>query len=423
MFVDVINMLKSIEHCQIRRIGDKICFIDPYESYYNKDSSLLFFSVKNNSSFISDAEIKKRLLSDKGVSCISFIRENKYDKNDIYSLVFDKPHPWKVGFELTSKCNFSCPHCYASSLMDDDTDTDKILSVIDELKKAGVLWIWFTGGECTYRSDFIEIYEYAKRQGFIICFLTNGSLVTDDLINVLIKYPPYVVKISLYGLSSDSYEAMTGCGENYNKVIAGIDKLISNNINVAVQCVVTKLNDFEIGKMEEYCDSLGVSYNTSYKMIPKLNGNIGPKKLSTNLSHINARNIEEYANFYCNSIDETKLFRNKSISDGEFFCGAGYCFCFISSDLICAPCLLGRDIGVRLGEEVEFADAFYSVSEKRKEFLKISDECKICESVCICDICDFRKKLHRNCDGELLKLCFDNKQVYKLTTQMKGGLL
>ena len=54
--------------------------------------------------------------------------------------------------------------------------TEEHFRLLDELADAGGLWLLFTGGEIFARPDFLEIYLYAKRKGFLITLFTNGTL-------------------------------------------------------------------------------------------------------------------------------------------------------------------------------------------------------------------------------------------------------
>jgi MoaA/NifB/PqqE/SkfB family radical SAM enzyme len=100
-------------------------------------------------------------------------------------------HPHVGGIELTPFCNLRCVHCYLQ-----DQEKHKLLStqeiklIIDKLFDAGVLFLYFTGGEIFTRLDFLEIYIYAKKKGFIVELLTNGTLIETKAIEIFNMYPP-----------------------------------------------------------------------------------------------------------------------------------------------------------------------------------------------------------------------------------------
>src|ERR1035437_1714272 len=82
--------------------------------------------------------------------------------------------------------------------------------ILDEVAEAGCLWLLFTGGEIFARKDFLEIYTYAKKQGFLITLFTNGNLITPQIADYLVEWRPFSIEITLYGATRETYEALTG---------------------------------------------------------------------------------------------------------------------------------------------------------------------------------------------------------------------
>ena len=72
------------------------------------------------------------------------------------------------------------------------------------------MFLTLTGGDIFTRKDFLDIYLYAKRKGFIIELYTNGALINDKIVEVFSKYPPLLVDISLYGSCEETYKKVTG---------------------------------------------------------------------------------------------------------------------------------------------------------------------------------------------------------------------
>ena len=72
-----------------------------------------------------------------------------------------------------------------------------------------MLFLTFTGGDVFVRKDFLDIYMYAKKKGFIIEIYTNGVLINDNIVEVFTKYPPLLVDISLYGSCEKTYYSVT----------------------------------------------------------------------------------------------------------------------------------------------------------------------------------------------------------------------
>lgn len=96
---------------------------------------------------------------------------------------------YSVIFEITPKCNFNCVHCYLHDHhASGELSYDEIIEIIDILYEKEVLFLTFTGGDIFTRKDFLDIYLYAKKKGFIIELYTNGALINDQIISTFKKY-------------------------------------------------------------------------------------------------------------------------------------------------------------------------------------------------------------------------------------------
>ncbi len=86
--------------------------------------------------------------------------------------------PVSINMDLTSACNFACPHCVDSGIIHKaySLDTKTIKKSIDTLEKNGLLSIILIGGgEPTMHKDFEEIATYIKQKGLQLGVATNGS--------------------------------------------------------------------------------------------------------------------------------------------------------------------------------------------------------------------------------------------------------
>lgn len=133
--------------------------------------------------------------------------------------------PYSVLFELTARCNMNCVHCYLQNVHDTkELSYDKIIEIIDILYEKGIVFLTFTGGEILLRKDFVDIYLYAKKKGFLVELFTNGYLFDDKIIDALAEYPPLLVDISLYGASENTYRKVTGLQNAFARVIQNCKK-------------------------------------------------------------------------------------------------------------------------------------------------------------------------------------------------------
>jgi wyosine [tRNA(Phe)-imidazoG37] synthetase (radical SAM superfamily) len=86
--------------------------------------------------------------------------------------------PLSINLDLTTACNFRCPHCVDSKIINSGKilDTKDVKQSIDTLKSHGLMSvILLGGGEPTLHRDFEEIVRYLKNRDMQIGIVTNGS--------------------------------------------------------------------------------------------------------------------------------------------------------------------------------------------------------------------------------------------------------
>ena len=118
----------------------------------------------------------------------------------LVSKIGNKRVPISGTVELTERCNLECAHCYINLPADDQQAQRKELTyeqwcnIFDQIAEEGCLSLLLTGGEPLLRPDFLDIYAYAKRKGFIITLFTNGTMLTPEIADYLQEWPPFLVR-------------------------------------------------------------------------------------------------------------------------------------------------------------------------------------------------------------------------------------
>jgi len=86
--------------------------------------------------------------------------------------------PVSINLDLTTACNFSCPHCVDSKLLNsgDYLDLDTVKRSIETLQKNGMRSVIIIGGgEPTIHKNFEEIVRFISERGLQVGIVTNGS--------------------------------------------------------------------------------------------------------------------------------------------------------------------------------------------------------------------------------------------------------
>lgn len=170
-------------------------------------------------------------------------------------------------FEITPRCNFRCVHCYVGSdrKLSDALSYGDVIRVLDILHDNGILFLTFSGGDPLIRRDFKDIYIYAKKKGFMVDILTNATMLTEDLVEMLKEYPPILVDISIYGTSNETYEKITGVKNGFDLLMKSVSLLKKAGIRFALKGILMRDNYSELKSMEEIsiaCGAENFRYNS-----------------------------------------------------------------------------------------------------------------------------------------------------------------
>jgi radical SAM protein with 4Fe4S-binding SPASM domain len=194
----------------------------------------------------------------------------------------DRQLPLSGSIEVTRRCPLTCVHCYNNLPMNDreasstELTREEHFGILDQLADAGCLWLLFTGGEIFARRDFLDIYTYAKRKGFLITLFTNGTMITPRIADYLADWRPFAIEITLYGRTKDTYERLTGIPGSYEKCLRGIDLLLERKLPLALKSVAVTINAHELDAMQAFADELGVGFKFDAMMNPRIDCSQSP---------------------------------------------------------------------------------------------------------------------------------------------------
>jgi len=310
----------------------------------------------------------------------------------IHSKIVAKRIPINGSIELTFRCNLRCTHCYCNlSLNDKDAlekelKTEEIFDILDQIAEAGCLWLLITGGEPLVREDFVDIYTYAKKKGFIITLFTNGTLLTPQIADYLAEWPPFNVEITLYGISKKTYERVTGVPDTFKRCIRGIDLLLERRIPLKLKTMVMTLNRHELWQIKEYAERLGVEFRFDPELSPRLNGSKTPCDLrvspeeAVELDLIDEKRSKAWQQF-------CEKFLSPPRSDYLYHCGAGVFAFHINPYGEMSVCMMSRYQSYHL-RHGSFNDGWYHsipqiLSVKRKN----NYLCSECDLISLCGKC------------------------------------
>ncbi|MCX6795897.1 MAG: radical SAM protein, partial [Candidatus Falkowbacteria bacterium] len=194
-------------------------------------------------------------------------------------------------FELTFRCGLNCNYCYAScynkpKFIKKELNTRQIKLILDKVYDSGVIWLCFTGGDPLARNDFLDVYSYAKDKGFIINIFTNGYSMTKKIADYLGKKPPFVIEITLNGVTKETYEKISGIKGSFNKTIKGLKLILKRKLPLKIKTQIIKDNLEEAPRIREFVENLGLQFRPTTMLHSRLNRDLTPSFLRIELIKI-----------------------------------------------------------------------------------------------------------------------------------------
>lgn len=229
-------------------------------------------------------------------------------------------------FELTNRCNLACRMCYVRDCSVDlagqqnELRASEWLTLSQQARDNGLVFLTLTGGEVLLRQDFFEIYEPLTRMGFVLTLLTNGTLITESVAERLAESPPNVAKITIYGATKAAYKAVTGVADAYDRCCAGVEELIAHGIPLGLKTTITRQNAHELESMQQMARNWGVPLTASWLLCKRRD------EKASDVENCRLSAVEGVALEACDHafLDEWSEARKAFAEDhGNFYCRAG----------------------------------------------------------------------------------------------------
>ncbi len=300
--------------------------------------------------------------------------------------------PIAGSLELTFRCNLRCVHCYLRDAWPGGPDKDElnraeVCDLLDQLVDEGCLWLLLTGGEPLVRSDFLDIYTHAKQRGLLVTLFTNGTLITEQIADYLQEWRPFVVEITLYGHSRETYEAVTGVPGSYERCKRGIELLVERDIPLRLKTMALTLNKHEIQAMKEYATELGLGFRFDPMVNAGLNGSPNPASFRLTPEEVvqfdladadRRRDFERFCEKYVRQPTEHKHI---------YVCGAGLSYFHIDPHGLLSLCIMSRSRSYDLRRGSFRAGWEEFLPQVRYQTASDEYQCNRCELLALCGQC------------------------------------
>ncbi len=302
--------------------------------------------------------------------------------------------PLQVSIEVTRRCPLECLHCYNNLPMGDmeakrrEMSKEEHFRVLDELVEMGCFWLLYTGGEIFARKDFLEIYTYAKKKGFLITLFTNGTIMTEEIADYLTEWPPFAIEITLYGRTRETYEALTAIPGSYDRCLRGIRLLKERKLPVKLKTVATSVNKHEVVAMQQFAEEeLGVNFKFDGQVNPRIDCSQSPLAVRLTPEEVVALDFhsQKRANEY-RRLAERDLQRPPNLSQSKtmYACGGGMNSFAINAHGEIGICLISQQetFSVRAASvQSVWEESLHRLRSRQRTRLTKCIECRI-QSLC-----------------------------------------
>lgn len=170
--------------------------------------------------------------------------------------------PFILELEITRRCNLQCIHCYAlatDELLPDELTFAQIQQVLHDGAAIGIRELSLTGGEVFLHPEFLAIVDAGLSLGYALRFVTNATLLTDELLVELCRRPIKLITVSLDGVSSEAHERIRGAG-SHAAVLSNIVRLKEAGFCLSIITAFSRLNITEFDALLAFCIAHGFNW-------------------------------------------------------------------------------------------------------------------------------------------------------------------
>lgn len=205
---------------------------------------------------------------------INFLKDKKAandETNNLRALIANGLYPEKftmpltLQFELTSRCNVHCKHCYNVS-GEDNSKTDAMTPERWKnfahylVNHGGIFQCIISGGEpLLLGDDLFEIMNILHDDGTGFLVISNGLLMTQEKAKRFTKYRYKWFQISIDGVTRERHDAFRQRKGSWDAAVKAVFMLVNLGIPVTIAHTVTPESLGEVDDMCALAYQLGAS--------------------------------------------------------------------------------------------------------------------------------------------------------------------
>jgi radical SAM protein with 4Fe4S-binding SPASM domain len=320
----------------------------------------------------------------------------------------DNPPLTGLQFELTSRCNERCIHCYIPH-QDKTTDINGELffNIVDQFSEMGGLHITLSGGEPMAHPRFAEFLRVLKTRDFSLEIFSNLTLLTEDILAGLRDSHLVNLQVSLYSMKPETHDAITAVPGSFEKTVDSILRLKANDVPVVISCPALKRNSNDYTAVLQWAYENKIQASADYLLFARYD------RITDNLD--NRLGVNEVGALVKDKITYDKRFQTtflnrlsaeKNDAGASRVCTVCQSLLVIGADGIAYPCPAWRsrvvgDLNKQSLREIWTGspDIMYLRSLRLRDL----PECLACADREFCQIC-LNRNANENPEGNPLKI-------------------
>jgi MoaA/NifB/PqqE/SkfB family radical SAM enzyme len=174
-------------------------------------------------------------------------------------------NPVGCQLELTYRCNSRCIHCYNDSGSERraraaELSHEQWIDVARQLGEMGIFQVVISGGEPLLLGERLwEIMDVLKAYGVVFLFITNGSLVTPEVVRRMCGggYRFCWVQVSLDGHTPELHDRLRGHPGGWERATRAVRLFAEAGLPTVVAHTVFRNNIVHFQEMVDLAVSLG----------------------------------------------------------------------------------------------------------------------------------------------------------------------
>lgn len=179
-------------------------------------------------------------------------------------------------WDITSKCNLKCRHCYNQERYWEKADhynelsSEEIEKILDKLSLMSFTRVHLLGGEPLLAKNIEFLVQYARKLNLEVTMVSNGTLLDSKMFINMCMLGVKSISISIDGTNQKENDCIRGEGAfsktvNNIKNAVKIRETLGSNILLFLSFTLTKINCRQSYNLPEFAEELGVDgVNVSY---------------------------------------------------------------------------------------------------------------------------------------------------------------